>query len=72
MTENTNLSGIRFIRIDEVSRQTSLAHSTILAWEATGKFPVAIRLSKTLRVWLASDVDSWILGLHSKQKSQEA
>jgi predicted DNA-binding transcriptional regulator AlpA len=51
---------IRFIKLQEVSLLTTLGKSTILAWEAKGNFPKAIRLSKTLRVWLLEDIQNWI------------
>lgn len=55
-TSNTS----QFVRLDQVAQRTSLGKSTILAWEASGKFPRAVRLSATLRVWLESDIDNWI------------
>ena len=55
-TSNTS----KFVRLDQVAQRTSLGKSTILAWEASGKFPRAVRLSATLRVWLESDIDNWI------------
>jgi predicted DNA-binding transcriptional regulator AlpA len=51
----------RFTNLIEVSRQTSLGKSTVLAWEAQGKFPKAVRLSPTKRVWLQSDISNWML-----------
>jgi prophage regulatory protein len=51
----------RFTNLIEVARQTSLGKSTILAWEAQGKFPKAVRLSPTKRVWLQSDISNWML-----------
>lgn len=60
MTYNPPSSAPKFVRLEQVSKRTSLGKSTILAWEATGKFPKAIRLSATLRVWLESDIDNWI------------
>ena len=56
----------RFKRLEEVSNQTSLGKSTILAWEAQGRFPKAVRLSPTFRVWLESDVHKWILAKHAE------
>ncbi len=53
--------GIKFIRLPEVSTMTGLGKSTILAWEATGKFPAATRLSATMRVWLQQDITNWII-----------
>lgn len=60
MTISTTQNQPRFVRLDHVAIQTGLGKSTILAWEATGKFPKAIRLSTTLRVWLESDINNWI------------
>lgn len=51
---------IKFIKLQEVSNLTTLGKSTILAWESKGNFPKAVRLSKTLRVWLLEDIQSWI------------
>jgi predicted DNA-binding transcriptional regulator AlpA len=51
---------IRFVKLQEVSSLTTLGKSTILAWEAKGNFPKAVRLSKTLRVWLLEDIQNWI------------
>ena len=56
-----NLQQVRFIKLQDVSDITTLGKSTILAWEAQGKFPKAVRLSKTLRVWLHKDVEKWII-----------
>lgn len=56
----------KLIRIDEVRSRTGLGKSTILAWESVGKFPKAVRLSKTLRLWLEADVNDWISQLHLK------
>lgn len=56
----------RFLKLEAVSEQTGMGKSTILAWEATGRFPCAVRLSATLRVWLQKDVDNWIRDQHAK------
>ncbi len=56
----------RFIRLETVASRTSMGKSTVLAWEATGRFPRAVRLSATLRVWLETDVDAFIRDQHSK------
>ncbi|CAM3699674.1 AlpA family transcriptional regulator [Polynucleobacter arcticus] len=68
MIESTLNNQPRFVRLDHVANQTGLGKSTILAWEATGRFPKAIRLSTTLRVWLESDIDNWILEKSSLAK----
>ena len=61
MTNNSVNIAPQFVRLEHVAKRTSLGKSTVLAWEATGKFPKAIRLSATLRVWLESDIDNWII-----------
>tara|TARA_R100000781_G_C4052524_1_gene118150 strand:- start:10 stop:228 length:219 start_codon:yes stop_codon:yes gene_type:complete len=48
------------LKLGEVSRIVAMGPSTILSWEKSGKFPKAIRLSPGKRVWLASDIESWI------------
>ena len=69
MNQQQNEIGIKFIRLPEVSLLTGLGKSTILAWEAGGKFPEATRLSATMRVWLKQDITNWILE-KSGSKSQ--
>jgi predicted DNA-binding transcriptional regulator AlpA len=61
MTNSSENTAPQFVRLEHVAKRTSLGKSTVLAWEATGKFPKAIRLSATLRVWLESDIDNWII-----------
>ncbi len=56
---------LRFIRLETAAAQVGMGKSTLLAWEATGKFPRAVRLSPTLRVWLQDDVDNWIRLRHA-------
>jgi predicted DNA-binding transcriptional regulator AlpA len=54
----------KFIDLNIVSKICSLGKSTVLLWESQGKFPKAVRLSKSKRVWLESDVSNWILKMH--------
>lgn len=61
----------RLLELGEVSKQTSLGRSTVLAWEATGRFPRAVRLSRSKRVWLESDVAAWILGKHAEAQTKQ-
>jgi prophage regulatory protein len=58
MIQETNKP--RFMKLPEVSSQTGMGKSTILAWESQGRFPRAVRLSKTIRVWLENDINNWI------------
>lgn len=60
---NNNFSCNRFVTLAETAQLTSLGKSTILLWEAQKKFPKAVRLSKTKRVWLESSINDWILDM---------
>ena len=55
----------RFKNINETSEIVSLSKSTILSWESQGRFPKAVRLSKKKRVWLESDLNTWVLKMHA-------
>lgn len=55
----------RLIPLPEVCGRVSMQRSTVLLWEAEGRFPRAVRLSPTKRVWLEQDIDNWILAKHS-------
>jgi len=57
----------QLLRIQEVSKITSLAKSTINLWVAQGNFPKPTLLSPTLKVWRISDIDTWI-DQHFKSK----
>ena len=63
-SNHTNSEKPRLIRIEEVLERTGLAKSTLYAWETSKKFPRGIRLSKTMKVWLESDIDTWIFEHH--------
>lgn len=67
MTQSQPVEAPRFVRLDDVSAITKLGKSTVLAWESQGKFPAAVRLSPTFRVWLEQDIYRWMLGKHSEQ-----
>lgn len=62
---------LRFVTLSQVSNKTSLGKSTIALWEAEGRFPKAVRLCRTKRVWLESDIDSWMLN-HYQQNNESA
>ena len=61
----------KFLDINKVSNICSLGKSTVLLWESQGRFPKAVRLSKTKRVWLESDIDEWILKMHFANRNLE-
>ena len=62
----------RFLKLDEVSSITKLGKSTLLAWEAQGKFPDAVRLSPGFRVWLESDVHEWMYSKHEHKAERKS
>lgn len=64
-----NILGNRLLRIQEVSRLTSLSKSTINLWVAQEKFVKPVALSSTLKVWRLQDVLDWI---DSKVPNSEA
>ena len=65
ITKNPHLQP-SFTKLESAAKQVGLGKSTVLAWEATGRFPRAVRLSATVRVWLQQDIDDWILDQHAK------
>jgi predicted DNA-binding transcriptional regulator AlpA len=58
------------LRLQQVAELTAMGPSTILAWEKTGKFPKAVRLSPGKRVWLSSDVKDWVYLQASHEPAQ--
>lgn len=70
MIHKNTLSHPKLSKLDAIAEQTGMGKSTLLAWEATGRFPRAVRLSKTLRVWLQDDVDNWIRERHATAVSK--
>ena len=59
----------KFLDLSEVSKICSLGKSTVLLWVSQGRFPHAVKLSKTKRVWLESDINDWIIKMHQSQKN---
>lgn len=54
------INGNQLLRINDVSKLTSLGKSTINLWVAQEKFPKPIHLSSTIKVWQLYDVLNWI------------
>ncbi len=67
---NTQDQALRFLRLPEVSQLTGLGKSTILAWESQERFPRAVRLSPTVRVWMAGDIEDWIKESYATSRKQ--
>ncbi len=72
MIQQNTASAPCFIKLEIVANKVGMGKSTVLAWEATGRFPRAVRLSPTLRVWLEADIDRWIFEKHAKIAEAEA
>ena len=69
---NTQDQALRFLRLPEVSHLTGLGKSTILAWESQERFPKAIRLSPTVRVWMARDIEDWMKSQYQTNRRQDS
>ena len=52
----------QLVRIEQVSKITTLAKSSINLWVAQGKFPKPIMLSPVVKVWIIADINNWIEG----------
>ena len=65
MIQQNSTAKLQFLKLEAVAHKVGMGKSTVLAWESTNRFPRAVRLSPTLRVWLDSDIDFWILEKHS-------
>ena len=50
----------QLVRIEQVSKLTTLAKSSINLWVAQGKFPKPIMLSPVVKVWRLIDINKWI------------
>jgi prophage regulatory protein len=50
----------KLLRIDEVSKKTTLAKSTIWLKISQGVFPKFFKLTPNINVWKESDIDAWI------------
>jgi len=58
-TEIKTESDDQLLRINEVSKLTTLSKSSINLWVAQSRFPKPITLSKTVKVWHLKDVRNW-------------
>lgn len=60
----------RFIRIDEVSRLTALSETSIYRKMKNKEFPSNISIGANSKVWLESEVQSWIAEQINKHRNQ--
>ena len=59
--QHTNMdSEARLLRINDVSKLTSLSKSCINLWVSLAKFPEPITLCPTVKVWRLKDILNWI------------
>jgi len=63
-------SEARLLRINDVSKLTSLSKSCINLWVSTNKFPEPITLCPTVKVWRFNDIVIWIDEQSVKSKNQ--
>ncbi|WP_371374869.1 AlpA family transcriptional regulator [Thalassotalea aquiviva] len=52
---------MRFIKLDEVKNLTSLSRSAIYKFMKEDRFPKQVKLSSNCVVWVASEVEDWIM-----------
>lgn len=58
-TQTKTDSDDQFLRINEISKLTTLSKSSINLWVAQDRFPKPMILSKTVKVWRLRDVREW-------------
>ena len=59
-----------FLRIPDVKKKTGLSRTTIYDRIKKNTFPKPIKLSKTISVWLESEIDDWIDDFVAEQRGQ--
>jgi predicted DNA-binding transcriptional regulator AlpA len=63
-------SEVRLLRINDVSKLTSLSKSCINLWVSMNKFPEPITLCPTVKVWRFNDIVIWIDEQTVKSRNQ--
>jgi len=51
---------MKFMRVKEVANKTGLAISTVKLYEDAGNFPMSLKTSPKVRVWLEDDIEKWM------------
>lgn len=54
------MSIVKILRKPEVEQRTGLSGSSIDRLEASGNFPVRLRVSRGAVGWMSNEVDDWI------------
>jgi predicted DNA-binding transcriptional regulator AlpA len=65
-------SEVRLLRINDVSKLTSLSKSCINLWVSKNKFPEPITLCPTVKVWRFNDIVIWINEQSLKSRNEAA
>lgn len=60
----------RFIKIDEVERQTALSEATIYRKMKNKEFPTSVSIGANSKVWLESEIQDWIAEQVRKHRNQ--
>ena len=68
-TELKEMHPKQLMRIDDVSKFTTIAKSTISLWVATGRFPKPFAPSETVKLWTLEQILQWID--EQQQKDEE-
>lgn len=50
----------RCLRLEQVADEIGVKPRTIKAWVRDGKFPVPIKATESLVLWVTSEVDAWL------------
>jgi len=62
----------RLLTRHEVAKRFNVAATTIWRWEAEGKIPRGVRVTRSTIRWREDDIDRYVLSLKSVAKSPNA
>ena len=51
---------LQFYRVNELTKILSLSRASIYNWLNKGTFPKPIKISDSVTVWRASDIQKWV------------
>lgn len=54
------VTGIEFIRTEELLKKLQVSRSTLWRWQHDGKFPKSRKLGPNSRGWFRSEVEEWM------------
>ncbi|MFL3024218.1 MAG: helix-turn-helix transcriptional regulator [Methylophilaceae bacterium] len=53
-------SELQFYRVNELTKILSVSRASIYNWLNKGTFPKPIKISDSVTVWRASDIQKWV------------